>query len=87
MDHHPMQAEEKFSIEEAEQKMAASRKWMNDVLKRIERTFGLAPGSRILDVGAAQGRSVIAIEKLGLCGQRRRAGTASPPDCPPARLE
>jgi ubiquinone/menaquinone biosynthesis C-methylase UbiE len=60
-----MQAIEDISLEEAAGKLPVDQIWMARVLGRLERAFGLRPGSRILDVGAAQGRSVIALEKLG----------------------
>lgn len=58
-------ATEGMSFDKALDALPSARAWIPNVLARLERIHDLRPGMKVLDVGAAQGRSLIALHELG----------------------
>jgi ubiquinone/menaquinone biosynthesis C-methylase UbiE len=59
------QATEQVSHQEALARMDATRTFAKRLVARLSRIWSLAPGAKIVDVGAAQGQLVIALRQMG----------------------
>lgn len=60
-----MRAAETLSAEDAAAKWQVDAAWIEAILARIEPHVDASPPLRVLDIGAAQGRAVAALVKLG----------------------
>lgn len=60
-----MIATSKLSQEAAEELLAGMQDVMSTVMRRVQRIADVPPDARVLDVGAAQGRAVIALRRMG----------------------
>jgi SAM-dependent methyltransferase len=58
-------ATEKLALDQARTYLAQDRKTAAAWMKRLSSAFEIPPNARVLDVGAAQGRTVIALQELG----------------------
>lgn len=63
------QATEQLDIDDALAALPATEAYLAKFLRRIEPFHPLAPDARVLDVGAAQGRTVIALRRAGYEGE------------------
>lgn len=57
-------AAEQWSLEEAEQRLPATRAWVQAVMERLKPLIPAGP-LEILEIGAAQGRELVALTELG----------------------
>lgn len=57
-------AAEQWSLEEAEQRLPATRAWVRAVMERLKPLIPAGP-LEILEIGAAQGRELVALAELG----------------------
>ncbi len=60
-----MRATESLDLQTAEQKLNATAAWVAAVMARLRGVTEIPGDARVLDIGAAQGRAVIALEKQG----------------------
>lgn len=65
-----MQAREKIDLAAAERLLESSQAWAAAVMARLRRVAQFPADARVLDIGAAQGRVVLGLQKLGYraCG-------------------
>jgi 2-polyprenyl-6-hydroxyphenyl methylase/3-demethylubiquinone-9 3-methyltransferase len=59
------QATETIDLEEAEGRLSESEGWTDAILRRLEQYTPRKARLDVLDVGAAQGRTLLALQKLG----------------------
>ena len=59
------QASEQLTLDQSSTRLDSTRTWANTILARINRIRQLEPGATVLDIGAAQGRFLIACAENG----------------------
>ena len=58
-------ATERMTLEQAEEQILSSDRWLRNILARVGSRATVRPGMKVLDVGAAQGRTLIALDRRG----------------------
>lgn len=66
MDAAGQRATERLGVDQMLARMPAIERYLPVLLERIRPFVDISPGSRTLDIGAAQGQHVIALQRLGL---------------------
>jgi SAM-dependent methyltransferase len=61
-----VEATEQADLSATAARLPATEQFLDRLLERVRRFIDLAPGSRVLDVGAAQGVAVVAFRRAGL---------------------
>ena len=83
MDAAGQRATERLDVDQMLARMPAIERYVPVLLERIGPFVDISPGSRTLDIGAAQGQQVIALQGLGLDagGAARPLGDIAVPEC------
>lgn len=59
------QAAEQYDLQGALNALPASQGWVKHIIGRLDRLGGVRPGMRVLEIGSAQGRGLIALDQMG----------------------